>query len=182
MTKVSSFPQTIWHWFANHAISPVRHTLLTDLATTVMHRLQQLGHRWVRIIERQGLGVGLFALAGASLLMVWNGALLIALSIGLGTTLLIQQLHPNHPISWQKVTKWLSGSGPHTTTLLSVGCGLLSLVTSYMTLLIWQDTDSFWLALAILLQGLGLLSVLGLFLWQILKPDQQHLPPLTPRN
>ncbi|WP_299413939.1 hypothetical protein [Acaryochloris sp. IP29b_bin.148] len=172
MAKVSSFPQTLWHWFANHAISPIRHTLWTDLTTTVIDRLKRLGQRCIRILERQGLGVGLFALLGTSLLMVWNGALLIALLIGLGVALLVQQLHPHPTLSWQTVSKWLSG--PYPTTLLSGGCGLLSLVASYMTLLIWQETDSFWLAFAILLQGLGLLSVLGLFFWQMQRQDQQH--------
>lgn len=175
MTKVSSFPQTVWHWFANHAISPVRHTLLTDLTASAMHRLQQLGRRCVRIFKRQGLGVWVCALVGTLLLMVWNGVLLLALSIGLGTALLIQRLHPRYTIPWQAIAKGFSGS--HSTTLLSIGCGLLSLVASYMTVLIWQDTSSFWLAFAILLQGLGLLTVLGLFLWQMVKPDKQRLTP-----
>lgn len=174
MTKVSSFPQTVWHWFANHAISPIRHTLLTDLTANAMHRLQQLGKDSLRIFKHQRLGVWLFALVG-TLLMVWNGVLLLALSIGLGTALLVQRLHRQDPLPWQAIVKGVSG--PYNTTLLSVGCGLLSVVASYMTLLIWQDTNSFWLAFAILLQGLGLLTVLGLFLWQIFRQNKQRLTP-----
>jgi len=174
MTKVSSFPQTVWHWFANHAISPIRHTLLTDLTANVMHRLQQLGKNSLHSFKHQGWGVWLFALAGM-LLMVWNGVLLLALSIGLGTALLVQRLHRHGPIPWQAIVKRVSG--PYSTTLLSVGCGLLAMVASYTTLLIWQDTSSFWLAFAILLQGLGLLTVLGLFLWQMFQQNKQRLTP-----
>lgn len=172
MTKVLSFPQSIWHWFANQAISPVRHTLVSDVTANVLHRLQQFGHRCVRRIERRGLGVWLMALAGTFFLMVWHGVLFIALAIGLGTGLLIQQMQSNPTISWHALVKWLSGS--HATTLVAVGGGLCSLTASYLMLQIWQDTNSFSLAFAILLQGLGLLGVLGLWGWQLLKQEQER--------
>lgn len=173
MTKVSSLPQNIWHWFANHVISPVRHTLLSDVVASVLDRLKQFGHRYTQGIDRQRVSVWLIALTGAFFLMMWNGVLLIAISIGLGTALLIQQIQSNPTISWHTVVKWLSSS--HSTTLIAVGCGLLSLIASYLTLQIWQDTNSFGLAVAILLQGLGLLGVLGLFSWQLLKQEKERL-------
>lgn len=173
MTKVSSLPQNIWHWFANHVISPVRHTLLSDVVASVLDRLKQFGHRYTQGIDRQRVSVWLIALTGAFFLMMWNGVLLIAISVGLGTALLIQQIQSNPTISWHTVVKWLSSS--HSTTLIAVGCGLLSLIASYLTLQIWQDTNSFGLAFAILLQGLGLLVVLGLLAWQLLKQEQESL-------
>lgn len=173
MTKVSSFSQNIWHWFADHAISPVRHTLVSDVAASVWHRLKQFSYRCAQVTDRQGLGVWLIALSGAFCLMFWNGMLFVALSIGLGTTLLIQQLHSNDTLSWNAIIKWMSG--PHTTTFIAVGGGLISLTASYLTLQIWQDTNSLGLAFAILLQGLGLLCVLGLFCTRPLKQEQDSL-------
>lgn len=173
MTKVSSLPQNIWYWFADHAISPVRHTLASDVITSILHRLQQFSHRCTQGVDRQGLGIWLMALSGACVLMVWNGRLLIALSIGWGTTLLIQQLYSNHTLSWDAVVKWLSGS--HSIPFIAVGGGLISFTASYLTLKIWQDTHSWGLAVAILLQGLGLLCVLGLFCAQLLKQEKERL-------
>ncbi|NJK30789.1 MAG: hypothetical protein HC851_01320 [Acaryochloris sp. RU_4_1] len=175
MVKVSSLHHTVWHWFANHTISPVRHTLFTDLMAKILHGLQTRVSRWTRLIERQGLGVWLIALGVTLLLMRWNGLLLFSLLMGLGTTLLVQQVYSRPLCSWQTLVKWFTGS--YTTSILAVGCGLLSLIASYITLLIWRDTNSFWLALAILLQGLGVLSVLGLCLWQLFKQDKQRLTP-----
>lgn len=172
MTKVSSLPQTVWHWFANQAISPVRHSIFTDLTAKLIHQLKKLGNRCGRMVKRQGLWLWVLALTGASLLMVWNGVLLISLSIGLATTVLIQQLQ-RQQISLQTVSKLFSE--PYTPPLLAVGGGLLSLIASYMTLLIWQDTNSLGLSLALLLLELGVLSLLGLFLWQILKQDKPEL-------
>ncbi|KAI9133434.1 hypothetical protein [Acaryochloris sp. CCMEE 5410] len=174
MTKVSSLPQNIWHWFADHVISPVRHTLLSDVTASMLAQLKQFVHRCSQGISRQGLGIWVVALTSAFCLMVWNGMLLIALSIGIGTSLLIQQQLATPLFSWSAVVKWLSSS--HSTTVIAIGGGLLSLAASYLTLQIWQDTNSFGLAFAILLQGLGLLVVLGLFGWQLLKQEQGHLP------
>lgn len=175
MTKVSSFPQSIWHWFANHLISPIRHTFLIDLAANALHRLKEVGNRCSHRIKRQGLGIWLIAVTGASLLMIWNGLLLCALSVGLGTTLIIQRYRTDLTRSWQNASQWLTR--PHSTSAISVGCGLLSLIASYITLLIWQETDSFGLALALLLQGLGLVAVLGLFISHLLKREKQQLTP-----
>jgi hypothetical protein len=175
MAKVSSLHHTVWHWFANHTISPVRHTLFTDLTAKILHELQTKTSRWTRLIERQGLGLWLIALGVTLLLMRWNGVLLFSLLMGLGTTLLVQQVYSRPLCSWQALVKWFTGS--YSTSILAVGCGLLSLIASYMTLLIWRDTNSFWLALAILLQGLGVLSVLGLCLWQLFKQGKQRLTP-----
>lgn len=177
MAKVSSLHQDLWHWFADHAISPVRHSLFTDLAVNSIHQLERLGKYCLRLSQRRGLWVWAMAVGAALLLMVWNGLLLMALSIGLGVTLLIQRFYPQQPLSWQNVSKWFSGS--YTPTILAVGFGLLAMVASYMTLCIWQEMDSFWLAMAILLQGLGLLSTLGLVIWHILK-NEQH--PITPNQ
>ncbi|UJB68356.1 hypothetical protein HRE53_17605 [Acaryochloris sp. 'Moss Beach'] len=174
MTKVSSLPQNIWHWFADHVISPVRHTFWSDVTASVLARLKQFGHRWSQGADRQRLGVWFIALTGAFCLMVWNGMLLVALSVGLGTALLIQKFHSDQRI-WPGIFQWLSGH--HSSTILSIGCGLLSLVFSYSTLLIWRDTKSFGLAFTILLQVLILLTILGLFLMQILKQDKRQLTP-----
>lgn len=173
MTKVSSLPQNIWHWFADHVISPVRHTFWSDVTASVLARLKQFGHRWSQRVDRQRLGVWFIALTGAFCLMVWNGMLLVALSVGLGTALLIQQQLSTPTLSWHAVVKWLSSS--HSTTVVAISGGLLSLTASYLTLQIWQDTNSFGLAFAILLQGLGLLVVLGLFAWQLLKQEKESL-------
>lgn len=176
MAKVSSLHQDLWHWFANYVISPVRHSLLTDLVIDGMRQIKKLGNRCLRMSKRHGLWVWAIASGAALLLMVWNGLLLMALSIGLGVTVLIQRFYPQQPLSWQTVSKWFSGL--YSPTIVAVGFGVLSMVASYMTLRIWQETDSFWLAMAILLQGLGLVSVLGLGSWHILQQqDRSRIDP-----
>lgn len=179
MTKVSSLSQNMWHWFADHVISPVRHTLLSDMVASVFARLKQFSHRWSQGIDRQGLGVWFIALAGALLLMVWDGRLLISITIGLGAALLIRQQYSNLTAAGHTVLKWLSN--PHSTTVIAIGCGFLSLIASYLTLQIWHDTNSLGLAIAILLQSLGLLTLLGLFGWRLFKQDQErfHSNPIN---
>lgn len=173
MANVLSFPKSIMHWLANNVISPIRHTLLIDLITNVLHRLKRLWTHDTRFIRRGGLGIWLFATTGASLLLVWNGILLFALAMGFGTTLIVHHYYANLMALWQQVTKWVSGS--HSIVVISSCCGLFSLVASYLTLLIWQDTNSVGLALSILLQGLGLLT-LGLFVRQLQQEKQIRLP------
>lgn len=171
MTKVSSLPKNIWHWFADHVISPVRHTLLSDVTASVLARVKQFSHRFSQGIDRQRLGVWFIALLGSLLLMVWDGRLLISITIGLGAALLIQQQYIN-PATGHTVLKWLST--PPSTTVIAIGCGFLSLIASYLTLQIWHDTNSLGLAIAILLQSLGLLTLLCLFGWRLFKQDQER--------
>lgn len=167
MTKVSSLPQDLWHSLVSRFVSPVRHSLWSDLTLNFLEPLRRFASRWLGL-QREGLLAWFVAVAATLLLMVWNGSLLFALAIGLGTVLVVRRLQASDVKI--AISKGLGLVFSHASVMVAVGCGLVSVVASYLTLLIWQDTNSLSLACAILLQGLALITVLAILLWQMIKP------------
>lgn len=112
-------------------------------------------------------GAFAFALLGIVALLVWNLPLLLALGIALGASVLVYR---GAQVSiWEAGQEWLRS---HLTSPLPLALliGLLSLIISYSTLLIWQDTGRFGIALAALLQGGCTLLAVGLLVRQLLQP------------
>ncbi|NJM95464.1 MAG: hypothetical protein HC792_04085, partial [Acaryochloridaceae cyanobacterium CSU_5_19] len=154
-------------------ISPIRHSVWSDLTLNVLEPLRRFANRWLSL-QREGLLAWLIALAAALLLLVWNGSLLFALVMGLGTVFVVHHFYGSEVRSTLNKGKRLLFA--YASVIVAVGAGLVSLVASYLTLLIWQDTNSLALALAILLQGLALLTILGFLLWQNLRLSRAVLP------
>jgi hypothetical protein len=112
---------------------------------------------------------GLLSLAVLSILLIWNWQLILAAIVGLAglvVTYLAQQRQLRLPAAhhWQRL--WTRANRPLT---LSVGLGSIAALSTYLTIAIWQESQGSWLGTGVILQGFGLLAVLGLLsrsFWQ----------------
>ncbi len=164
MAKTPSLKQMLLAWADYENFVPKKHSLLTDIvrdqAQTTSRLMQQFGN---------GASVQGFAAVGAVALLVWNWQLLIAICMGVGTTVLAYRSpHGSLKLMGMKLVQSLFDSP----LLLAFITGLLSLVISYSTLLIWQNTGQVGIALAVVVQGFCLLSALGLLMGQVLEPSK----------
>ncbi|MGF1602555.1 MAG: hypothetical protein ACFCU8_11140 [Thermosynechococcaceae cyanobacterium] len=159
MAKTPSFPQQLLTWTENWAFSTTKHSVMAD----VLVDATQSGRRWLGRLNRvhNGSSIGTVVCVGAIALFTWNWQLFLALIMGAGTTALAYRGLPV-----QKWMRLLIASPVVSAALL----GLFSVIVSYSTLLIWQDTGRFGIALAVFLQGVCTLLALGLLAWQLLKP------------
>lgn len=109
----------------------------------------------------------LLGLAILLLLLLWHWQLVVSGGAGLAVMLvvyLVQQGQWQVPkIDWQQV--WSRSNRP--LTLGAVG-GVVACFSTYLTIAIWQETAGSWLAKGIILEGFGILTILGLCLWQII--------------
>lgn len=119
-------------------------------------------------------------LGGSALLvlLLWNWRLVVSLGLGLMTLsagYLLQQGQGRR--LWAVLQQgWQSIDRPF---LLTIGSAILAAGTSYLTLAIWQELQSSWLAIGFLLQGAAVLTVLGLLGWQIWRQSQLHRSALN---
>jgi hypothetical protein len=113
-------------------------------------------------------GLGLILLLPAMALLVWNWKLLLTLAVGFAAMALVSSLQTR---DWQPLIAglrhWLTG--PHRLLLVSVPCGGLAMLSTYMAVSVWDDSHSVWLVACLLLQGLGQLAGLGLLSRQLLQ-------------
>ena len=56
--------------------------------------------------------------------------------------------------------------GPNRRFVLAVGAGGIATLGAYMSLAIWADSSSDWMALSLILQNLGTIAILWLLLQQ----------------
>lgn len=59
--------------------------------------------------------------------------------------------------------------GPNRRFVLAVGTGGIATLGAYMSLAIWADSESHWMALSLILQNLGTIAIAGLLLRQALS-------------
>ncbi|PSB09353.1 hypothetical protein C7B61_15530 [filamentous cyanobacterium CCP1] len=109
----------------------------------------------------------LLGLAILLLLLLWHWQLVVSGGAGLAVMLvvyLVQQGQWQVPkIDWRQM--WSRSNRP--LTLGAVG-GVVACFSTYLTIAIWQETAGSWLAKGIILEGFGILTILGLCLWQIM--------------
>jgi hypothetical protein len=123
------------------------------------------------------------------ILLFWNWQLWLATAVGVTVMLLayiIPEWKGHLPIS--QIRKWLTGIQRQ--LVLAVGSGGIAALSTYMAVVTWTASDSPWMALGAILQGIGTLSVLILLLWLIFSRQaagedskhQQMLVDLTDSN
>ncbi|MBW4516365.1 MAG: hypothetical protein KME11_14235 [Timaviella obliquedivisa GSE-PSE-MK23-08B] len=101
-------------------------------------------------------------------LLIWNWQLVLALAIGIVVLVVIylaqqgQWKIPN--IDW----RWL-WTGSHRPLTLAIASGGIAAFSAYVTTGIWLEAERSWLALGVILQGFGTLTVLLLLTWQTLN-------------
>lgn len=159
----------------SHSVLPTTH-LHRSLAVKVCLWLPVAGAKLSqRLTWRTGLGAGLILLA------TWHGRLLGAIAIGLGVAVAVYlaQINRLH-VSWFSRLPWLDwrrlwrpANRPLTVACLSGG---LVAVGAYLVANLWSHISFSWVALEMLLQGMGTLGTLGLagaLLWRW----RRDLPP-----
>jgi hypothetical protein len=108
-------------------------------------------------------------------LLVWNWQLVLALGIGsavLVSVYLAQQGQWRLPqINWRRL--W---TGSNRSLTVAIASGGVAAFSAYMTTTIWSGTEQHGLAIGIILQGFGTLTVLGWLTWQTLNR------PISPRS
>lgn len=155
------------------------------------HWLKQLqgwaaaqGLRWVWPGEALGpialgpIALGSIALAGLIGLLWWDGKLLLAIVAGLGAMALVYSLQRwDWPGLWERFQPLLlsAQTAPQRLLLRCVASGSLAMVGTYMGASIWQRSHDGWLLACLLLQGLGLLGLLGWSWFQGTGRLRRHL-------
>lgn len=126
--------------------------------------------------ESGGWLVGL-TLVVAMLFLHWK--LLLATSIGALVMLLVYMMQEwDWQRYWSSFSQFLSGYNQPLT--LAVGSGAMATLSTYMVISIWVDSDSPWIAASTILQILGTLTILTLFVWQTLnRPASQNVVNLN---
>lgn len=98
----------------------------------------------------------------------WNSQLLFSTGLGIAAMMLVYR---GQSWDWQLLRAkgeqfW---EGPNRRFVLAVGTGGIATLGAYMSLAIWADSESHWMALSLILQNLGTIAIAGLLLRQALS-------------
>lgn len=105
-------------------------------------------------------------------MLLWNWKLLLATSVGIFVMSLVYLMQDwNWQVHLSKLRRLISGSNRQLT--LAVGSGGIAAISTYMTAIVWVESDSPWMAAGAILQGLGTLATLILLVWQIASRQSQ---------
>ncbi len=96
---------------------------------------------------------------------LWNSELLFSTGLGIAAMMLVYR---GQSWDWQLLRAkgeqfW---EGPNRRFVLAVGTGGIATLCAYMSLAIWADSESHWMALNLILQNLGTIAIAGLLLRQ----------------
>ncbi|MEG4105993.1 hypothetical protein [Microcoleus sp. S13_C5] len=99
---------------------------------------------------------------------LWNSELLFSTGLGIAAMMLVYR---GQSWDWQLLRAkgeqfW---QGPNRRFVLAVGTGGIATLGAYMSLAIWADSESHWMALSLILQNLGTIAIAGLLLRQALS-------------
>lgn len=115
----------------------------------------------------QGPGGALGLLTIIVAMWLWNWKLLLASGTAVGTMMLVYSMQEwNWQQFWSEIRKF--SASPNWRLALAVISGGIAAVSTYMAFSIWVDSDSRWIAVGAILQGLGTLLILILLVWQII--------------
>jgi hypothetical protein len=100
------------------------------------------------------------------LLLIWHWQLVVSAAMGLGVLLAVYLLHQRQ---WQVPSLWRELWHPAQRSLtLAIFSGLIATGSTYLSLALWQETAG-WVAISMILQGMGTLAVLLLLSWQAIE-------------
>ena len=167
MTRTASCRNTKLDWIEKDVLPGVRQFLITDLVLDLIGVSARGVKRFLTARLDRG-SAGLVGMMAAIALLIVDSHLFVAISFGLGAMVLIYRWRGQlGQVSWRDLSQWLSSvNSPLAITLASGGLVTLS---TYVALSIWQALGSPLLALTIVLQGIGILVILGLLVWQVLS-------------
>lgn len=143
-----SFRRFVWQWLEVPSIQPIL-------------RYAAVSRRW---------------LVGGALLLVlllWNWQLVISLGLGLLTLAIGYVLQQGQGKRlWATCQQWWQSIDR--SFVLTVASSLLVMGISYLTLAIWRELESSWLAIGLLVEGAGILTGLGLLGWLVWRQTQNN--------
>jgi hypothetical protein len=156
----------------------VKTNSLTQLTFEFQHWLQQMEQRpqvltpLLKRLQRSiyQFGSNRWLLGGLGILLLWVWIWQWVLSVAVGGAVMIgvylaQQRQLKFPRqSWRRL--WSRTNRAATIAALS---GLATLASTYLVTAVWLETEQHWLAISILLEGGGILTILALLLRQTLK-------------
>jgi hypothetical protein len=123
--------------------------------------------KWVlaRLSRSKG---GLAALTLAAVWGWWNSQLLFSTGLGIAAMMLVYrgQLGDWQLLRAKAEEFW---EGPNRRFVLAVGAGGIATLGAYLSLAIWADSESPWMALSLILQNFGTIAIAGLLLRQALS-------------
>jgi hypothetical protein len=114
-----------------------------------------------------------------SLLLLWVfWQWLLALAVGLTAMLGVYLAEQGQLKSWRNWGFWRRFDRALSLAALA---GLAAAGTVYLSLAIWLESDRSWLAMGVILEGLGLLAILSLLIWrQLDSPRSKTEAPVSP--
>ena len=114
----------------------------------------------------QKMGLWLLGSTGITLMLGWNWKLVLATLTGIGFMVLVYRIQGwNWQRRWYYWREFIKGS--HGKLTIAVGSGSLAVISSYIAISLWSEAENHWLALGLILQGLGTFLTLGLLGWHI---------------
>lgn len=136
---------------------------LGDLVPPLLHdRFKQLTHTLEQAKS------WLLSLIVLLLMLLWNWQLVISVGGGVVVLVLVylgqQGQFAFLQIDWRKL--WSRSNRP---LVLAVTSGTIACFSLYLSIAIWQETGGSWLAKGLILQGLSVLAILLILLWQRLE-------------
>ncbi len=116
-----------------------------------------------------------------SLLLLWVfWQWLLALAVGLTAMLGVYLAEQGQLKSWRNWGFWRRFDRALSLAALA---GLATAGTVYLSLAIWLESDRSWLAMGVILEGLGLLAILSLLVWrQLDSPRSKTEAPVSPNS
>ncbi|MEG3858204.1 hypothetical protein [Microcoleus sp. herbarium12] len=98
----------------------------------------------------------------------WNSQLLFSTGLGIAAMMLVYRGQLG---DWQLLRSRAQefGQSPNRRFVLAVGAGGISTLGAYMSLAIWADSQSHWIALSLIFQNFGTIAIAGLLLRQALS-------------
>lgn len=110
---------------------------------------------------------------GFLLLWVWLWQWLLSIAIGATVGIGVYLAHQRRlKLPWWQWRKWWQQSWQVSNRSLTLAmlAGAVAWGSTYLATAVWVESDQHWLAASILLEGLGIVAIGALLLWQIYRP------------
>lgn len=149
-------------------VSSWRQQIVNQISTATVAEFKQKTFKRFSRKRLRRTGGWLLCLTVVGAMVFWNWQLMLATGVGILVMLMVYLMQE---CDWQvhlsSLRRFLSGSNRQLT--LAVGSGGVAAVSTYMTIAIWLESDSAWIATGAIVQGFGNLATLILVIWQVIS-------------
>lgn len=171
--------------FTTQFTTQINTQLTAQLASRLPQRRRSRSpekHSYSTLTRRLNRSKGWLIGGLGSLLLLWLfWQWLLALTVGLTAMLGVYLAQQGQLKSWRDWGFWRGFWEQFDRALsLSALAGLAAAGTVYLSLAIWLESDRSWLALGVILEGLGLLAILSLLVWRQLDSAGAEAAALSP--